>query len=62
MPVPKELVVAGRTVQVASPDEVNELDLAAKTRSRRPAMPPTDTASLAPAKTCRRGNVEVGPL
>ena len=29
MPVPNELVVAGQTVQLAAPNEVNELDLAA---------------------------------
>ena len=32
--VPKELIVAGRTVQVATPDEVNELDLAARDRAK----------------------------
>lgn len=29
-PVPSELVVAGQTVQIASPDQVNDLDLAAQ--------------------------------
>ena len=29
-PAPSELVVAGQTVQIASPDQVNELDLAAQ--------------------------------
>ena len=47
--VPKELVVAGRTVQVASPDEVNELDLAAKDTQPPASNAPSDAASLVPA-------------
>ena len=48
-PVPKELVVAGRTVQVASPDEVNELDLAAKDTQPPASNAPSDAASPVPA-------------
>ena len=49
--VPNELVVAGQTVQVASPDEVNELDLAAN-NTQPPAGngAPADAASSVPAK------------
>jgi hypothetical protein len=44
VPVPNELVVAGQTVQVASPDEVNELDIAANdTQPPASDADPTDT-------------------
>jgi hypothetical protein len=51
VPVPNELIVAGQTVQLASPDEANELDIAANV-VQKPArdIGPTDTASPVPAK------------
>ncbi len=50
VPVPNELVVAGQTVQLASPDEVNELDIAANdTQPPASNVGPTDTASPVPA-------------
>jgi len=50
VPVPNELVVAGQTVQVAPPDEVNELDIAANdTQPPASNVGPTDTASPVPA-------------
>jgi hypothetical protein len=48
--VPNELVVAGQTVQLASPDEVNELDIAANdTQPPASNVGPTDAASPVPA-------------
>ena len=46
-PVPSELVVAGQTVQIASPDQVNELDLAAQDSAATASntMPATAAAS-----------------
>ena len=47
VPVPNELVVAGQTVQLASPDEVNELDIAANdTQASASDVSPADTLSL----------------
>jgi hypothetical protein len=46
VPVPNELVVAGQTVQVAPPDEVNELDIAANdTQPSASDVSPADTLS-----------------
>ena len=46
VPVPNELVVAGQTVQVAPPDEVNELDIAANdTQPSASTVSPADTVS-----------------
>ncbi len=51
VPVPNELVVAGQTVQLAAPNEVNELDRAASdTQSPASDVGSTDTPSPAPAK------------
>ena len=44
-PTPSELVVAGQTVQIASPDQVNELDLTAQDS----AATATNTMPAAPA-------------
>jgi hypothetical protein len=50
-PVPNELIVAGQTVQLASPEEVNELDIAANdTPPLARDAGPADTASPVPAK------------
>jgi hypothetical protein len=49
-PAPGELIVAGRTVKVASPDDVNEIDLAANdTNTRTSIEPPNDAAARTPA-------------
>ena len=46
VPVPNELVVAGQTVQLAAPNEVNELDLAANnTQPQARGVGSTGTAS-----------------
>ncbi len=47
-PIPSELVVAGQTVQIASPDQVNELDLAAQgsAATATNTMPAAPTASV----------------
>jgi len=47
-PVPSALVVAGQTVQIASPDQVNDLDLAARDSAATDtnAMPAAPTASV----------------
>jgi hypothetical protein len=51
VPVPNELVVAGQTVQLASPDEINELDIAANdTQPPARDADPTDTTSPYPAR------------
>ena len=46
-PPPSEIVVGGRTVQIASPKEVNAIDLAADDDAAPPAMP-GDRADTAP--------------
>jgi hypothetical protein len=49
-PDPKELVVGGRTVQVASPDDVNAIDLAADEKNNAAgAAPKSDNAQAEPA-------------
>jgi hypothetical protein len=49
-PNPSELVVAGQTVQIASPDQVNELDLAAQDSAAAASKAtPADPASAFPA-------------
>ncbi len=51
VPVPNELIVAGQTVQLASPEEVNELDIAANdTQPLAREAAPADTASPISAK------------
>ncbi len=51
LPAPNELVVSGQTVQVTSPDTVNEIDLAANTTTGAPvdAAAPATTAAIPPA-------------
>lgn len=44
-PVPNELVVGGRTVQVVSPSDTNELDLAADTTTAAATAAPDGTAT-----------------
>ena len=52
VPVPSELVVAGQTVQLAAPNEVNELDLAANnTQPLARGVGLTGTASPVPLKS-----------
>ncbi|MGO9699041.1 MAG: hypothetical protein ACLPX7_07250 [Xanthobacteraceae bacterium] len=49
-PIPNELVVAGQTVQIASPDQVNELDLGARDSAATASnATPADPASAFPA-------------
>jgi len=48
-PIPSELVVAGQTVQIASPDQVNELDLAAQDSEAAANTMPAAPAASVPA-------------
>ena len=53
-PDPSELIVGGRTVQIATPDEVNEIDLAAKdtdaaSSTAAATKPPSHVADAEPA-------------
>jgi hypothetical protein len=49
-PAPSELIVGGQTVQVAAPDQVNPIDLAAdNSGNEAPRVAPTDRADIAPA-------------
>ncbi len=58
-PFPSELVVGGQTVQVASPNAVNDIDLAAKDKGAQgsPATPSGATASTATASSAATGTV-----
>jgi hypothetical protein len=47
MPVPSELVVGGQEVRVASPDDVNEIDLAANNATASPSALAADPANAA---------------
>jgi hypothetical protein len=51
-PIPSEFVVAGQTVQIASPDQVNELDLAAQDL----AATASNTTSAVPAASVPAAN------
>lgn len=46
-PVPSELVVGGHTVQIVSPDEANDIDLAADLSAAPPAASTATTAAAA---------------
>ena len=52
VPDPHEVVVAGQTVQVAPPDEVNEIDLAANDAAPQTsdAAPVSVTAGMPPLR------------
>ena len=58
-PVPSELVVGGQTVQVASPNAVNDIDLAARDKDAQEstAAPSGATASTAAASSAATGAV-----
>ncbi len=45
---PSELVVGGHTVLVASPDDANEIDLAANEAGAQPSVAPRDRAAASP--------------
>src|ERR1700691_165631 len=48
-PAPSEVVVGGQTVQVAAPDQLNAIDLAAdNTEKETPTVAPTDRADIVP--------------
>lgn len=58
-PTPGELVIGGQTVQVASPDAVNDIDLAAKdANAQASTAAPSATASM-PAANTRAANTPV---
>jgi hypothetical protein len=48
IPMPSEFVVGGQEVRVASPDDVNEIDLAANNATASPSAPAADSGEVSP--------------
>jgi hypothetical protein len=46
--MPSEFVVGGQEVRVASPDDVNEIDLAANNATASPSAPAADSGEVSP--------------